>query len=567
MILAVLAPVCAAQKHPQQQHARDRSSQKRGKVFTWPVFADFRSADVESKKNFLARMPKIPSKCESQVRTCRVAFSGRTGYRLSAVLKRLLRAQPEKAPSRSRTPYTSHNPNRRSDEMPRSRLSDSPRLTYSTLLGSFKENPLSALNGVVSSHSVRSLRTVGAFVRLCSIGLLLTFYRYWLKVWHSIGGNSHVVAMPWPFAPPSIRPVCGCAAGQTISDAHRLECSDEPALRSKPCRAMARLTSRTELTAWSRYSSWMPTSTGAVPEAQAPVRLCGVHGEGRSVGRSGRRRQVSRRIPRRCARESRTSGPRPHRCTPGHSSEHAPRYRCRRILPGGRRQRPLSARTSIGQFDGVRSLEPWLDAVITPGKNIRPCGAPERRSPHGEDRFLKIDLRRPVAGSGAIQRGVVKSYNGAVSVFWRHDHEARSVDSIQALPAGETSPSERVRVMFRIDGKRFLLLFGAWAPGEFFSQLRGANGTGTTDAVVRRVSETGGYRSPARIGRASLGNDRPEKAGGFGAVPLLVARSVRVASRYAQITSPWLRQTPCLFRSASIEATLRQGTQKERRRV
>jgi hypothetical protein len=42
-------------------------SQKRGKVFTRPVFACFRYTDVESKRNFLALTPKIAAKCESQV--------------------------------------------------------------------------------------------------------------------------------------------------------------------------------------------------------------------------------------------------------------------------------------------------------------------------------------------------------------------------------------------------------------------------------------------------------------------------------------------------------------------
>jgi hypothetical protein len=31
MVLAVLAPVCAAQKHPQQQHARDGHLRKEGR--------------------------------------------------------------------------------------------------------------------------------------------------------------------------------------------------------------------------------------------------------------------------------------------------------------------------------------------------------------------------------------------------------------------------------------------------------------------------------------------------------------------------------------------------------
>src|SRR5579872_5227459 len=66
MILAVLVPVCAAQKHRSAAACQRSISQKRGKVFTWPIFADFRSADVESKRNSLARRQKMPSKCESR---------------------------------------------------------------------------------------------------------------------------------------------------------------------------------------------------------------------------------------------------------------------------------------------------------------------------------------------------------------------------------------------------------------------------------------------------------------------------------------------------------------------
>ncbi|HZT29828.1 MAG TPA: hypothetical protein VFA33_08095, partial [Bryobacteraceae bacterium] len=44
-------------------------AQKRGKVFTWPVSANFGGGDVESKRNFLALEPKTALNCESRANT------------------------------------------------------------------------------------------------------------------------------------------------------------------------------------------------------------------------------------------------------------------------------------------------------------------------------------------------------------------------------------------------------------------------------------------------------------------------------------------------------------------
>src|SRR5579885_2975551 len=67
MILAVLAQVCAAQKHVSAAACQRSIAQKRGKVFTWPVSANFGGGDVESKRNFLALEPKTALNCESRV--------------------------------------------------------------------------------------------------------------------------------------------------------------------------------------------------------------------------------------------------------------------------------------------------------------------------------------------------------------------------------------------------------------------------------------------------------------------------------------------------------------------
>src|SRR3954469_17839767 len=66
MILAVLATIRAAQKHLSAAACQRLKAQKRGKVFTWPVFACLGITRVENKRNSLKRKPKMAAKCESQ---------------------------------------------------------------------------------------------------------------------------------------------------------------------------------------------------------------------------------------------------------------------------------------------------------------------------------------------------------------------------------------------------------------------------------------------------------------------------------------------------------------------
>lgn len=52
------------------------------------------------------------------------------------------------------------------------------------------------------------------------------------------------------------------------------------------------------------------------------------------------------------------------------------------------------------------------------------------------------------------------------------------------------SRSERVQLSLSIDGKRHMLEYGSWTPGEFSSPLQNVQNPGTTDPVLTRVSET-----------------------------------------------------------------------------
>jgi hypothetical protein len=74
--------------------------------------------------------------------------------------------------------------------------------------------------------------------------------------------------------------------------------------------------------------------------------------------------------------------------------------------------------------------------------------------------------------------------------FWKHDHEQHAIHSIQAIAVGQTTTSERVNLNLTIEGKRHMLQFGPWSPGEFASAMRHVHGKGTTPARVTRLSET-----------------------------------------------------------------------------
>jgi len=62
--------------------------------------ADFRSAAVESKENFLAGTPKMPAKCESQVSVRRIAEEswGKSGRKRALHLEDVDLSEPHRDP-------------------------------------------------------------------------------------------------------------------------------------------------------------------------------------------------------------------------------------------------------------------------------------------------------------------------------------------------------------------------------------------------------------------------------------------------------------------------------------
>jgi hypothetical protein len=113
-----------------------------------------------------------------------------------------------------------------------------------------------------------------------------------------------------------------------------------------------------------------------------------------------------------------------------------------------------------------------------------PFGGPPRRS-------ILVDLRQPVASSGATARGIVRDPEGIVRVFWRRDSTTREIFPVGGMAvSGETQPVQRVQIEFVLDGRPHLLQFGPWAQGEFNDIAPVIKGNGTTAAAIRRPSST-----------------------------------------------------------------------------
>jgi hypothetical protein len=124
----------------------------------------------------------------------------------------------------------------------------------------------------------------------------------------------------------------------------------------------------------------------------------------------------------------------------------------------------------------------WIGA-----RTAQACGGP--RKAIDSDRYIEIDLSRPVAGARPL--GVIRENKAEIHVFLDHDHERRTIRNIQELEPGEQSESERTEFGLSVNGVHHTLLVGPWGPGEFGTrQKKQIHGEGTTKAFVKRVSST-----------------------------------------------------------------------------
>lgn len=114
-------------------------------------------------------------------------------------------------------------------------------------------------------------------------------------------------------------------------------------------------------------------------------------------------------------------------------------------------------------------------------------------------RELILNLEAPVAGSGAVSRGKVRSSAANFGAFWGQDTTRRTkygdrdgwvIRSALDIPVGATITSERVEIRFFDDGEQHILQFGAWVAGQYQSSQGRLTGDGTIAATITRSSDS-----------------------------------------------------------------------------
>jgi len=128
------------------------------------------------------------------------------------------------------------------------------------------------------------------------------------------------------------------------------------------------------------------------------------------------------------------------------------------------------------------------------------------------DRSVFLDLSHPVAGSGAVDRGVIRSANANFGAFWGQDTTRKAtyngrlgwgIRSLLDLPIDSTIRSERVELRFFIDGAQHVLQFGPWVAGQYQPRQGPFHGNGTSRGLVSHTArDRWVIRSrPSSIGR------------------------------------------------------------------
>jgi hypothetical protein len=168
------------------------------------------------------------------------------------------------------------------------------------------------------------------------------------------------------------------------------------------------------------------------------------------------------------------------------------------IAPG----RSLGSDGSGSYVDGERGILAFHGAfalaLCTDG---RICGTSPAREPETQsERRLVLDLRSPVAASGAKDRGIIRASSANMGAFWGQDMTKRAVYNGQELPlirrvldldVGHTIESERVEIRFFMNGVQHILQFGPWTAGQVQRTNQVVfHGEGTTRGTITRVSET-----------------------------------------------------------------------------
>ena len=114
-------------------------------------------------------------------------------------------------------------------------------------------------------------------------------------------------------------------------------------------------------------------------------------------------------------------------------------------------------------------------------------------------RELILNLEAPVAGSGAVSRGKIRSSAANFGAFWGQDTMRRTtygnrdgwvIRSALDIPLGATITSERVEIRFFNDGEQHILQFGPWTAGQYQPNQGRITGEGTTAATITHSSDS-----------------------------------------------------------------------------
>jgi hypothetical protein len=162
--------------------------------------------------------------------------------------------------------------------------------------------------------------------------------------------------------------------------------------------------------------------------------------------------------------------------------------------------------------DGTKGVVATGNVAIVMCTDQRTCTTyPEREPTEPSQRALLLDLRTPVAASGAKDQGIVRATAANFGAFWGQDTTKRAmvngvegwvIRSVLDMAVGRTIESERVEIRFFINGIQHVLQFGPWTAGQYQPNQRGLTGDGTIRGTITRVSET---RWLVRSGPESLG--------------------------------------------------------------
>jgi hypothetical protein len=109
----------------------------------------------------------------------------------------------------------------------------------------------------------------------------------------------------------------------------------------------------------------------------------------------------------------------------------------------------------------------------------------------GFRRSLTFDLSKPVAGSGAAPRGIVRDNEAYIWIWYRRDPATDRITTVREIaPSDSVHRVERVEMHFRIDGILHILQMGPFVEGQGGASAwsTGMHGDGTSTGQLTHPS-------------------------------------------------------------------------------